>query len=52
MTMKIARIRVNWNCEESIATADRRKTELENAGYNLAGTSQGLNTNILTYTKP
>jgi hypothetical protein len=48
--MKTKKIIINWNNATSIVTAEKRKQTLENRGYKLIHTTNGINTNILTYT--
>ena len=46
---KIVRIKVDWNSEESIKNAEKKKFELENKGYNLIKTIDGITTSTLMY---
>jgi hypothetical protein len=42
-------ITINWQDDNSIKKAERRKAFLENKGYTLIDTTNLLNTSILTY---
>ena len=44
-----ATIKIDWDSEKSIERAEREKTRLENAGWELKTTIPGIYTSELTY---
>ena len=50
-TKNVIKIFVNWNSEESIKSAEKLKTNLENSGYTQIKTISRMDVSTLFYTK-